>query len=542
MSSSKACTTRRPISPTVKENGARVVASAFACSCLSAFGCGGPADELEVVGQVAQGQRCGATTDYQDVEYYDGSLGIPKSFVNKHRLAVGLIRWKSDLASRYLHPGEVAGWAWCTGTLISADLMLTAGHCFSQADAVTLKGIDIPKDNGTGTWITDNQMALEMVVEFRNQVSINAGGVRTIRETVPVIEVIENRLGGLDFAIVRLANSPGTRHGVARISDVDATVGSTAVILQHPDDLPMKVGVGPITKVISNRIEYTIDTLGGSSGAGILLKSNGKLVGINTNGECQMTLGANFGTSRQGLIQYSPTIRNLVDRSESFLVGDWDGDGRSNLAVRRGHCVLMDTDYNGVANTTHCYGNGDDEDEYLVGNWDGLGGDNIAVRRGHCVLMDTDFDGDSEKTQCFGNGNSEDEYLVGDWDGDGKDNLAVRRGLCIHMDYGFDGTAERTQCFGNGHDEDQYLVGNWDGLGGDNLAVRRSCLMHMDTNYDGVAEFSTWYGDGGTEHQYLTGDWAVKNNGRFAVRRGIRALMNYNFDGSADQYQDYGGL
>jgi hypothetical protein len=40
------------------------------------------------------------------------------------------------------------------------------------------------------------------------------------------------------------------------------------------------------------------------------------------------------------------------------LVGDWDGDGRDNIAVRRGNCVLMDVNYDGTHDREQCYGNG----------------------------------------------------------------------------------------------------------------------------------------------------------------------------------------
>ncbi len=40
---------------------------------------------------------CERSSRLQDVERYDGSLGVPTAFVNRHRRAVGLLRWKSDL-------------------------------------------------------------------------------------------------------------------------------------------------------------------------------------------------------------------------------------------------------------------------------------------------------------------------------------------------------------------------------------------------------------------------------------------------------------
>lgn len=50
---------------------------------------------------------------------------------------------------------------------------------------------------------------------------------------------------------------------------------------------------------------------------------------------------------------------------------------------------------------TQCDGNGASEDQYLVGDWDGDGRSNLAVRRGSCVLMDTNFDGVVDGTQCY---------------------------------------------------------------------------------------------------------------------------------------------
>ncbi|NMO20622.1 hypothetical protein HPC49_24960 [Pyxidicoccus fallax] len=214
----------------------------------------------------------------------------------------------------------------------------------------------------------------------------------------------------------------------------------------------------------------------------------------------------------------------------AYLTGDWNGDGRDNLAVRRNHCVSMDTNFDGTADIQQCYGNGD-SDHYLVGDWNGDGRGNLAVRRGHCVYMDTNFDGAPEIQQCFGNGDS-DHYLVGDWDGDGRDNLAVRRGLCVYMDTNFDGAPEIQQCYGNG-DSDHYLVGDWDGDGRDNLAVRRGLCVYMDTNFDGAPEIQQCFGNGDSDH-YLVGDWNGDGRDNLAVRRGQCVSMDTNFDGISE--------
>ena len=56
----------------------------------------------------------------------------------------------------------------------------------------------------------------------------------------------------------------------------------------------------------------------------------------------------------------------------------------------------MDTNFDGSDDLTQEYGTGNSEDEYLVGDWDGDGRDNLAVRRGFEVLMDTNFDNEHD--------------------------------------------------------------------------------------------------------------------------------------------------
>jgi|GEM_PF-481727 len=229
-------------------------------------------------------------------------------------------------------------------------------------------------------------------------------------------------------------------------------------------------------------------------------------------------------------------------KEDQYLVGDWDGDGRDNIAVRRGNQILMDTNFDGTADIVQDFGNGNTEDQYLVGDWNGDGRDNIAVRRGSQILMDTNFDGRGDTGQSFGNGNTEDQYLVGDWDGDGRDNVAVRRGSQILMDTNFDGAGDIGQSFGNGSSEDQYLVGDWDGDRRDNVAVRRGNQNQilMDTNFDGAGDTGQSFGNGNTEDQYLVGDWNGDRRDNIAVRRGNQILMDTNFDGVADRVQIYG--
>jgi hypothetical protein len=218
----------------------------------------------------------------------------------------------------------------------------------------------------------------------------------------------------------------------------------------------------------------------------------------------------------------------------TYLVGDWNGDTRDNLAVRRGSRVLLDHDFDGSLDGEKAFGNGDAENEYLVGDWDGNKQDELAVRRQGLVVMAT------SASQGYGLGNDEDEYLVGDWDGDGRDNLAVRRGNCVLMDFNFDGSHDKEQCYGNGNADDEYLVGDWDGDGKDNLAIRSGKCVYMDFDFDGSHNRLQCYGIGNAEAEYLVGDWDGDGKDNLAVRRGACVHMDFDFAGVADRVQCYG--
>lgn len=258
---------------------------------------------------------CGVTDDSQDVEQYDGTLGVTQAFVAAHQRPVGVLRWNGNLASIYSNPGNVAGVRWCTGTLISDNLFLTAGHCFDQTGG----GWNRPRVNGTTNIISPAEIATNMSVEFDHQRDA-AGNLKT-PVSVAVVELVEYRLGGLDFAIARLAGAPGQTWGVARVASIDANVGDMLCLIQHPAGNPKRIEAGPLTSFDGDRIRYNdIDTLGGSSGSGILRALDGCIVGVHTNGGCDAAMtGSNFGVRISRLLEESPTLQALPKHTNPSL-------------------------------------------------------------------------------------------------------------------------------------------------------------------------------------------------------------------------------
>jgi hypothetical protein len=498
-----------------------------------------PSCALVAPSQISDEQSaCDRSQRLQDVELYDGSFGAGTSFVDRHRRAVGMLRWRDDLALRYREgAGNVNGRGWCSGTLISDDLFLTAGHCLDNDDSATWK---LPREKG-GKRLEPEEIAREFVVEFRYEVTPQSGAPSS-PDVVSVVRLEELRYDGVDYAILRLEGHPGLRNGVARIASHNPAPGTSIAILQHPSADPMKIGAGTVSSIMGTNISYdAIDTFGGSSGAGVLDSVSGKLVGIHTNGGCSKSGGENYGVAVEALLAASPTLRDFADDSRDFFVADWDGDGRSDLAVLYDGCLYPDTSHDEQPDFDYqqCPANADGA-EYFVGKWSPSQRPSLAWRRGGCVVLSDR----PERPLCFGNDRDRFDVLVLDWDGNGQSDLAIRRGNCFDVDTNLDGSPDVTKyCFGNGNAEDEYLAMKWKGSARDSVAVRRGNTILLDVNRDGSAPETLVYGSGGNEDQYLVGNWLGKGLETLAVRRKRICLINHDLDdGDAEEgrvFQDF---
>jgi len=258
---------------------------------------------------------CGAVDDSQPVESYNGGLGVTQAFVNAHQRPVAQFQWNDNLATLYTNPGNVNGARWGTGTMIAPDLILTAGHLFDQSGG----GWERPRVNGTANIISPQEIATNMRVNFDFQA--DPFGNPRPEQSFAVTALLEYRLGGIDFAICRVAGSPGNTFGVTAVSTTDAAIGDMLAIIGHPAGLPKRIEAGPTTDVTGNLIRYNdIDTLGGNSGSGILQAATGRIVGVHTNGGCNSAgTGSNFGQRITVVRANSPVLQGL---STSTPIGD----------------------------------------------------------------------------------------------------------------------------------------------------------------------------------------------------------------------------
>lgn len=271
------------------------------------------ADLLEAKASLLAAETiCGNTDESQDVELYDGSLGVSVEFVHSFSPPVGQLQWLDDLKDRFKgpkdSPGNVSGVRWGSGCLIESDLFITAGHCFDQTGG----GWERPKRNGT--LISEEEIATLMKVNFNFQLNSETKKLRD-EDSYPVIGLHEFRLGTLDYAIVQLGKNekgeiPGKKFGRLMVAPVDLiATGTMLCVIQHPNGKPKMIEAGPLISNVNGKISYdSIDTLGGSSGSAVLNAGTGEIVGIHTNGGCSAFSGANFGVAIGAIRKFSSIL------------------------------------------------------------------------------------------------------------------------------------------------------------------------------------------------------------------------------------------
>ncbi|GAB3439626.1 hypothetical protein GCM10027517_13200 [Phycicoccus ginsengisoli] len=200
--------------------------------------------------------------------------------------------------------------------------------------------------------------------------------------------------------------------------------------------------------------------------------------------------------------------------TDQVLVGDWDGDGKDTLAVRRGNTYYVTNSPTGGA-ASYSFVFGAASDAVLVGDWNGDGKDTLGVRRGNMYYL-TDNPRGGYANRVFMYGSGADVTFVGDWNGDGKDTLAVRRGNTYYFTNTQGGMAQVVGRFGSA--TDVVIDGDWNGDRKDTLGVRRGSTYYL-TNRVGGGATDVVEGYGSASDSVYVGDWNGDKVDTLSVRR-----------------------
>lgn len=156
----------------------------------------------------------------------------------------------------------------------------------------------------------------------------------------------------------------------------------------------------------------------------------------------------------------------------TLLWGDWDRDGAFTPAIfTAGHWVIYDAMIGPSPTPSREFYYGMAGDKPVVGDWDGDGRTDIGVVRGSTWMLRNAPDaGPTWRRTNFGR--ATDVPVVGDWDGNGRDSVGVRRGAEFFLRNPLvKGPSTYTYKFG--WKSDIPVVGDWDGDGVDAVGVVR---------------------------------------------------------------------
>ncbi|TQM63878.1 hypothetical protein FBY41_0232 [Humibacillus xanthopallidus] len=228
----------------------------------------------------------------------------------------------------------------------------------------------------------------------------------------------------------------------------------------------------------------------------------------------------------QGAINSGPSAyAQFGTATDRILVGDWDGDGRDTLMIRRDNVYYVTNSPTGGA-TSYSFRYGSGSDEVIVGDWNGDGRDTLGVRRGNEYLL-TDGTRGGTATHVFRYGSAMDELVVGDWNADKRDTFGVRRVNEFYLTNREGGSAEVVAKFGSAGDI--VIVGDWNRDNRDSLGVRRGNEYHLaNAIVGGRTDVINRYGAAG-DTSYV-GDWNGDGVDTIAVRRPVGPPRAYGGD------------
>jgi len=239
---------------------ALAVVAALATSCSAT-----PPEEAATCESLPEARlllpQCGPTLDLTPINRYGGAI----AGVQEREEAVVLVNGT------------------CTGTLIAAGegpVVLTAGHCVGLGDT-GLVAFNI-EDEPDGEQLATSGLVIERAEEP-------------------------------DYALLELDQLPDD------VTPVALTTSATDLlaIIQHPRGAPKVVAEGTFLDTCDAILLYgDLDTLVGSSGAGVL-NQQGHLLGIHAGGDCtEAGTGSNRGWSAQSVVQASAHLQDddIADR------------------------------------------------------------------------------------------------------------------------------------------------------------------------------------------------------------------------------------
>ena len=176
--------------------------------------------------------------------------------------------------------------AFCSGTLVGKDIIMTAGHCIvdetSCADTRLVFGYNIAAEGGAARTTVPAKDLYSCKRIIKRDLDKNYPGI--IGLALNIVKALLNKAGP-DYALIQL-DRPVTGRAPLEINRKKVKEGAPVFVIGHPVGLPVKIAGDAKVRDAGHRAWFStdLDTFGGNSGSAVFNAKTNLIEGILVRG------------------------------------------------------------------------------------------------------------------------------------------------------------------------------------------------------------------------------------------------------------------
>ena len=260
--------------------------------------------------------------------------------------------------------------------------------------------------------------------------------------------------------------------------------------------------------------------------------------------------GLHFGQTVNVILSSSqPTGTTLTLQGNYGPLGDFNGDGKSDILWRNDSGQVVEWQMTGsqVQSTAYVGGAGNDWHIVGVGDFNGDGNDDILWRQDSGVVVEWQMNGSQVQSAAYVSGAGTDWHIVGtgDFNGDGKSDILWRNDSGQVVEWQMNGSQVQSAAYVGGAGNDWHIVGvgDFNGDGNDDILWRQDSGVVVEWQMNGSQVQSAAYVSGaGTDwHIVGTGDFNGDGKSDILWRNDSGQVVEWQMNGSQVQSAAYVG-